>query len=109
MKVVFVFQLAVHLEKGIFSYEWAHMGTPLMTIHLTCNGYDFDLAPFHMHRCISATVRTFMRQKVTSVWQSEVHRILMRTSCARGGATSTSSISSGSPATLLTAAETCHV
>lgn len=51
--------------------------------------------------------RTFMRQKVMSVWQSDVHSILTRTSCARGGATSTSSISSGCPATLLTAAARC--
>jgi hypothetical protein len=47
---------------------------------------------------------TFMRQKVMSEWQGEVQTTLMRTSCARGGATSTSSISSGSPAALHTAA-----
>lgn len=46
----------------------------------------------------------FMRQKVMSVWQSEVQTTLMRTSCARGGATSTSTVSSGSPAALHTAA-----
>ena len=45
-----------------------------------------------------------MRQKVTSVWQREVQMILTRTSCARGGATSTSSISRGCPGALLTAA-----
>ena len=45
-----------------------------------------------------------MRQKVRSVWQREVQTILTRTSCARGGATSTSRISSGCPGALLTAA-----
>lgn len=47
---------------------------------------------------------TFMRQKVRSLWQSEVQTIFMRASWALGGATSTSSIWSGSPAALLTAA-----
>ena len=45
-----------------------------------------------------------MRQKVRSVWQREVQTILTRTSCARGGATPTSTISSGCPGALLTAA-----
>lgn len=47
---------------------------------------------------------TFIFQKVRSLWQSEVQIILIRTSQALGGATSTSSITSGSPAALLTAA-----
>ena len=47
---------------------------------------------------------TFASQKYTSVWQSEVNRILMRTSIAWGGATSTSSITSGFPASHATAA-----
>jgi hypothetical protein len=46
----------------------------------------------------------FMRQNVMFVWQSEVQTTLIRTSYASGGATSTSSISSGSPAALHTAA-----
>lgn len=46
-----------------------------------------------------------MRQKVTSLWQSDVQTIFILTSQAWGGATSTSSITSGSPPALLTAAE----
>ena len=47
---------------------------------------------------------TFSFQKVRSLWQSEVQMIRIRTSPAIGGATITSSITSGSPAFLLTAA-----
>ena len=43
-------------------------------------------------------------QKVTSLWQRDVQRILIRTSQALGGATSTSSITRGSPAFLAIAA-----
>ena len=43
-------------------------------------------------------------EKVTSVWQSEVQVTLMRISCALGGSTTMSSMVSGSPAALHTAA-----
>lgn len=45
-----------------------------------------------------------MRQKVTSLWQSDVQTILIRTSYALGGSTTISSMASGSPAALHTAA-----
>ena len=45
-----------------------------------------------------------VRQKVMSVWQSEVQMILTRTSYAFGGSTTISSMASGSPAPLQTAA-----
>ena len=48
--------------------------------------------------------QTFMRQKVRSLWQSEVQTILIRTSSALGGSTTISSTASGSPAALHTAA-----
>ena len=47
---------------------------------------------------------TFMRQKVRSLWQSDVQTILIRTSYALGGSTTISSTASGSPAALHTAA-----
>jgi hypothetical protein len=48
--------------------------------------------------------QTFMRQNVTSLWQSDVQMILILTSCALGGSTTISSMASGSPAALHTAA-----
>jgi len=48
-------------------------------------------------------------QRVRSLWQREVQRILMRTSWAFGGATITSSISNGFPASLATAAAPFHL
>lgn len=54
--------------------------------------------------CLMGLLTPSTFQKVTSVWQSDVHRILIRTSHASGGATSISSIISGSPAFLATAA-----
>ena len=49
-----------------------------------------------------------VRQKVMSVWQSEVQMILTRTSYAFGGSTTISSMVSGSPAPLQTAAACCR-
>jgi len=48
--------------------------------------------------------QTFMRQNVTSLWQSDVQMILILTSCDLGGSTTISSMASGSPAALHTAA-----
>lgn len=45
-----------------------------------------------------------MRQNVTSLWQSDVQMIRILTSCALGVSTTTSSMASGSPAALHTAA-----
>jgi hypothetical protein len=67
VKVVLVFQLVVHLEKRIFSYGWAHVRTPRMTIHMPCNGCDIILAPFHMHQSIFARNSSSASSIVNSV------------------------------------------
>jgi hypothetical protein len=53
---------------------------------------------------IRTKTQTFMPQNVTSLWQSEVQMILIRSSYALGGSTTISSMASGSPAPLHTAA-----
>ena len=49
-------------------------------------------------------IRTFIFQKVTSLWHREVHMIRIRTSWGIGAATMISSITNGSPGFRLTAA-----